>query len=344
MCINYIILHKKVKMISVIVPVYRVEKYLKRCVDSILQQTYENIEIILVDDGSPDQSGKICDDIARIDSRVRVIHKKNGGLSSARNAALEIINGDYVSFVDSDDLIHPQMIELLLNKMLENNSDVVCTGLRNFSSTNVVFNNIDEIECEVLQQCDFINHLYPENFGKISVTSCGKIFKRSVFENIRFPEGVIYEDLSIYIDILLKCQKILVTNKELYYYYYNPDSIMRSDYLAHSRFGEFAIREKYIEFFRDRGLYDQAELAMNDYLTFFMRNFFAVKLRYTEKKDEFKLHLKVFKRYLPQILSNKCICRMRKICALCMLIMPNIAYWLTKRYIPDCLIEEMRER
>ena len=142
MCINYIILHKKVKMISVIVPVYRVEKYLKRCVDSILQQTYENIEIILVDDGSPDQSGKICDDIARIDSRVRVIHKKNGGLSSARNAALEIINGDYVSFVDSDDLIHPQMFELLLNKMLENNSDVVCTGLRNFSSTNVVFNNM----------------------------------------------------------------------------------------------------------------------------------------------------------------------------------------------------------
>lgn len=105
----------KRKLISIIIPVYKTEQYLKRCVDSVLNQTYQELECILVDDGSPDEAGKICDEYKKKDARIKVIHKENGGLSSARNAGLDIAKGDYIGFVDSDDFIHPQMYEMLVD-------------------------------------------------------------------------------------------------------------------------------------------------------------------------------------------------------------------------------------
>lgn len=113
-------------LVSVIVPVYKVEKYLHRCIDSIINQTYKNLEIILVDDGSPDNCGKICDEYAEKDNRIKVIHKSNGGLSSARNAGLDVANGDYVYFVDSDDYIDTKLVEDNLNLAIEHDADMVC--------------------------------------------------------------------------------------------------------------------------------------------------------------------------------------------------------------------------
>lgn len=328
--------------ISVIVPVYQVEAYLERCVDSVKNQTYTDSECILVDDGSTDRSGDLCERYAAEDSRFIVIHKENGGLSSARNAALEIAGGEYICFLDSDDVLHPQALERMLAAMEQTGADLVCAPLQEFSTPRPEIPVLNRVEQEVLERSDFIDQLLPENFGRISVTACGKLYRREIFRTLRYPEGKIYEDLHVYLDVLLSCKKIAVLDAPLYYYYKNPVSITRSNYLAHDRFGEFQVREGYIGFFEERGLAQQVQYALNDYLTFFLRNSFAVLLRYPQRKASLKGEMVIFRSHLKQILRNPCVCRMRKICAVGILVSPRMVYPLAKRTIPDCLIEEMR--
>lgn len=328
--------------ISVIVPVYQVEAYLERCLDSVKRQTYPVFECILVDDGSTDSSGTLCDRFAASDPRFTVIHKKNGGLSSARNAALEIVRGTYICFLDSDDVLHPQALELMLAAMEQNGADLVCAPLQEFSSPQPEFSVLNRVEQEVLECSDFIDHLLPENFGRICVTACGKLYRREIFRTLRYPEGKIYEDLCVYLDVLLSCKKIAILDAPLYYYYKNPASITHSNYLAHDRFGEFQVREEYIGFFEERGLAQQVQYALNDYLTFFLRNAFAVQICYPQRKALLKKEMLIFRSHLNQILKNPCVCRMRKICAVGILVSPRLVYPLAKRTIPDCLIEEMR--
>lgn len=330
------------KLISVIVPVYQVDEYLERCITSVLSQSYKRLELILVDDGSPDQCGKICDKFEQKDDRVRVIHKQNGGLSSARNVALDIACGEYITFVDGDDLIHPRMLEWMIQELECAGADIVSTGLCSFGGDMPLMKNEDGIQFERLEQKDFIEHLFPRNFGKISVTACGKVYQRALFNDLRYPEGVIYEDLRVYLGLLLNCKKISVTNCDLYYWYNNIESITRSNYLKYDRFGEFSVREEYIEFFQQRGLNEQALLAANEYLTFFMRNYFAVMISYPERKESLRPHIDKFCDHMDIIQNNPYICRMRKLCSKLMLKMPYVAYVLVKYTIPDCLIEEMR--
>ena len=328
--------------ISIIVPVYQVEQYLDRCVESVLAQTFRDFECILVDDGSTDTSGRMCDDYAHRDPRFSVIHKENGGLSSARNVAIPRARGEYLCFLDSDDTLHPRALELMLSTLEHSGADLVSAPLQEFSTDTPRFPELGELPMTVLGQEAFIDHLLPENFGRICVTACGKLYHREIFDAIRYPEGKIYEDLHVYLDVLLRCSRIAVLEEPLYYYYTNPASITRSSYLKHDRFGEFQVRERYIGFFRERGLEDQALLAQNDYLTFFLRNAFAVLLRYPERKNALKPELSVFRSHLGQILKNPHVCRMRKICAAGILVCPRLMYPLAKRTIPDCLIEEMR--
>lgn len=328
--------------ISVIVPVYQVEAYLERCIDSVKRQTYSDFECILVDDGSTDSSGTLCDRFAASDPRFTVIHKKNGGLSSARNAALAIARGTYICFLDSDDLLHPQTLEWLCRTIEDTGADLVTTGLHEFSSDSVAMKPICRVHTDIIGQDVFIGQLLPENFGRISVTACGKLYRREIFRTLRYPEGKIYEDLYVYLDVLLSCKKIAVLDAPLYYYYKNPASITRSNYLAHDRFGEFQVREGYIGFFEERGLAQQVQYALNDYLTFFLRNAFAVQICYPQRKVLLKREMVIFRSHLKQILRNPCVCRMRKICAVGILVSPRLVYPLAKRTIPDCLIEEMR--
>jgi len=195
---------------------------------------------------------------------------------------------------------------------------------------------------ERLTQGDYIEHLYPDNFGKISVTACGKLYKKQLFCELRYPEGAIYEDLRVYLGLLLSCTNISVADCNLYYWYYNTDSITRSNYLKYDRLGEFVIRESYIDFFEKRGLHEQSLLAENDYLTFFMRNYFAIMLKYPQKREDLKPHISVFQKHIRRIQSNPYVCRMRRICSKLMLVSPSVAYIFAKYTIPDCLIEEMR--
>ena len=208
--------------ISVIVPVYKVEPYLRKCLDSIVNQTYRNLEIILVDDGSPDNCGAICDEYAAKDQRVRVIHKANGGLSSARNAALEIATGAYIGFVDSDDWIEVKMFEVLLSGLQTAGADIsVCGHYEEYKSHRKEFTWPKQL---VLDKERALEKLLQNDQMKNLVWD--KLFCRNLFDNIRFPEGKTFEDMAIMHWLFLQAEKVVCLPNALYHYLQRSGSIV----------------------------------------------------------------------------------------------------------------------
>lgn len=201
------------KLVSIIVPVYKVEQYLKRCMDSVLNQTYKNIEVILVNDGSPDNCPALCDEYAKIDSRVRVIHKENGGLSSARNVALDIMKGDYVFFVDSDDWLALDTLEVL-SEYLENDYDMI-----SFQRTYLTEEKVVEKGDKNAKEMDVSQYIDESFLGRYDFFVTTKIFKAEVFNNVRFLEGRNYEDLEIIHRLFLNMKKVVGLDYFLYYYW-----------------------------------------------------------------------------------------------------------------------------
>lgn len=211
-------------LISIIVPVYRVEKYLKKCVDSLINQTYKNLEIILVDDGSPDNCPIVCDTYAKIDSRIVVIHKENGGLSDARNAGLDIASGEYIGFVDSDDYIADDMYEIMLKAIKDNESDIACCNYLQIGEDGVPYPNQKlPLQDECIENDTAINMLI--EFGGYYGVACNKLYSREIFESIRYPQGRKYEDFFVIAEILGRCKRITHINRPLYYYVRRPGSI-----------------------------------------------------------------------------------------------------------------------
>ncbi len=203
-------------LISIIVPIYQVELYLEKCIDSIINQTYKNLEIILIDDGSPDRCGAICDEYAGKDSRIRVIHQKNGGLSAARNAGLDIAKGDYIQFVDSDDWIEPEACETVLTIAEEQHADIVCFGfcwlLPTGETTLVSVNSSSEIEEAAVIKQLICKKSVIRNFA------WNKLFVRKLFDGVRFPVGRTYEDICVTYQLVHKADKIYATKAILYHY------------------------------------------------------------------------------------------------------------------------------
>ena len=201
------------KLVSIIIPVYKVEQYLKRCMDSILNQTYQNIEVILVNDGSPDNCPALCDEYAKIDSRVRVIHKENGGLSSARNVALNTVKGDYVFFVDSDDWIALDTLEVL-NEYMEKDYDMISFQVTYLTEEK----NVEKGEKNP-KDMDVSQYIDASFLGRYDFFVTTKIFKTEVFNNVRFLEGRNYEDLEIMHRLFLNMKKVVGFDYFLYYYW-----------------------------------------------------------------------------------------------------------------------------
>ena len=211
-------------LISVIVPVYKVEKYLNKCVESIVNQTYKNQEIILVDDGSPDNCPAMCDEWAKKDSRVKVIHKKNGGLSSARNAGLDIMTGSLVSFIDSDDYVGPEMHERLYNLMQEYDADMsICAGIDVFEDKPEPDIKGRPITIKLLSREEALRMLV---CNRLTVIAPTKLYKSEIFDSIRFPEGVLYEDYATAHKTYGVCNKIILSNEIFYFYLKRDDSIV----------------------------------------------------------------------------------------------------------------------
>ena len=237
--------------ISVIVPIFNAEKYLTKCVDSILTQTYENLEIILIDDGSTDHSAEICEKYKQMDSRVVVIHKTNGGQASARNCALDIAKGDLLGFVDADDWIDKTFFETLHDLMMDHSADVSCC---NFS---VVFNdakkNYTWNPTDGRQTC-FNNHDTMKELlinKRINEMVWNKIFRRAVISNERFIEGMIFEDTEMMHRCLANCSKCAYTSKPLYYNFMSDGSTTRSR-ISPRMFDRVKANENRIAFYRQK--------------------------------------------------------------------------------------------
>ncbi len=212
-------------LISIIVPVYNVEKYLDRCVESIVNQTYTNIEIILVDDGSPDNCPTICDEWAKKDNRIRVIHKANGGLSDARNAGLAVASGEYIAFVDSDDWIDTQMYKVLYESIINTKSDIASCGARRvWLDGRPACELIKDTNDCVLEREDAMKALISSN-GLIQVV-WNKLYKRNVVEGIQYPVGLIHEDEFWSWRVISRANRIVILKESFYNYLQRDDSIM----------------------------------------------------------------------------------------------------------------------
>ncbi|HWJ77145.1 MAG TPA: glycosyltransferase [Niallia sp.] len=210
--------------ISVIVPVYKVEKYLEQCIKSILNQSYQNLEIILINDGSPDQCGEICDEFSRMDERIKVIHKENGGLSDARNAGLDIASGDYIGFVDSDDWINKNMYDILINTAIKEGSDIVECKFMNVYDREDTFNKEDTGIIKTFSNVESLKNHFNSKYFYRCVWS--KIYKKDLFKDLRFPQNRLAEDLFLTHELFFKAKKVSHINYTGYYYFIRPDSIM----------------------------------------------------------------------------------------------------------------------
>lgn len=215
-------------LISVVVPIYKVERFLPKCVESILNQTYKNLEVILVDDGSPDNCPALCDSFAEQDSRIKVIHKKNGGMSDARNAGIEVATGDYVGFVDSDDYIDENMYEAMLTEALSNDAQIVeCDSYAVYKDDKT----------EVYKSCDYklytnnrdIIYDYIEGNG-IQTVVWNKLYRKEIIGDVRFEFGKYHEDEIFTYQILAKATRLVHINKLYYYYVQRQGSVMNSGF------------------------------------------------------------------------------------------------------------------
>lgn len=244
--------------VSIIVPVYQVEKYIRQCVDSILAQTFTDFELILVDDGSKDQSGQICDEYARMDTRVKVIHKENGGLSDARNKGMDQASGNYFMFVDSDDYIAPTMIECLYESILNENADIaVCNYLYYFENDRKK-NFATNIKSEVLSGAEiFYNRKNERNYG-IWTVAWNKLYKSETFGKIRFRFGKYHEDEFWANDIYQMDIKVVMIPECLYYYRQRDNSIMGKKSIARNFDIIEALQERIFVYLKEEKYTDQA--------------------------------------------------------------------------------------
>lgn len=214
-------------IISVVIPVYQVEKFLNRCLDSVINQTYENIEIILIDDGSYDNSPIICDEYALKDKRVKVVHQSNKGLSVARNLGLKIMKGDYVTFVDSDDYVEKDYIEYLYYLIKKYKTKFSCCASRAVYESGTIITQETHEEMKLNKKDAFERMLYQENF---TVASWGKLYKKELFKGIKFPEGKIHEDALTTYKLIDKCDFIALGLECKYNYMIRANSILTGEF------------------------------------------------------------------------------------------------------------------
>lgn len=224
-------------LVSVIVPVFKVEQFLPRCIESIRSQTYQNMEIILVDDGSPDQCPEICDKYAKMDSRIQVIHKENGGLSDARNAGIERARGDYLCFVDSDDYIQPTMLEHMVSEAQKNDVKLVIANLTAVDEKGYQVYESDQspIHNGIFSAEVLLPKLY-QRLGWYYIVAWNKLYHHSLFDKIRFPVGKIHEDEYIVAQIMWKAKKMACIESEEYIYIYQRKGSIMSTRQVQSQY------------------------------------------------------------------------------------------------------------
>lgn len=273
------------ELISVIIPVYNVKDYLDRCIKSVLGQTYSDLEIILVDDGSTDGSSEICDHYVGSDSRVKVIHRENGGLSEARNTALDHMKGAYLTFVDSDDFIHREAIERFYSVAKRFDADLIDCRMEYGCGSVFTAEDLDsEVQALVLEGSDVYFSIFARKHRKRMIPSCSKLYRSSVFQDIRFPAGKIHEDEFVIHHVLGQCKRIVLIEDKLYYHYTREGSIGTSKYSLRSLDALEAMedRRNYFEKMGDSRL---LFLCYKDYLRRLQFHYYSVKKHLPHERD-----------------------------------------------------------
>lgn len=304
-------------LISVIVPVYNVAQYLEKSIASIQQQTYQNLEIILVDDGATDESGHLCEQIAEQDERILVYHKENEGLSQARNDGLKQAHGDYVIFIDSDDYIHPEMIASLYQQLVKEDADVSSCGVMN------VYANSESPQTENQDDyfvCDTETFLREYLIGeKIPGTICNKLIKKEIAAQLTFPKGLIYEDAYYHFDLIKVAKKYVVNTKPYYYYFHRGDSITTKPY-AEKDLAYIDIYQKfYIEVVKEYPNLTEVAFFRLAYAHFFILD----KMLLDDNFKEFKDYPRIYgylKKHAFAIFKNTIFRKGRRISALALFV------------------------
>lgn len=214
--------------ISVIIPSYNVEPYLERCVESVVNQTYRELEIILVDDGSTDATGELCDSLAVTDSRIKVVHKENGGLSDARNAGIDVAEGDFYSFVDGDDYLEKDAYEIMISEMTNDDVSLVSAGIVAEDIKGNKHLNMSKERLILSKEDALLNLLSPVR--TIGQSSCNKLFRKQLFRELRYKKGIINEDMELLPKILDICNLVVLLNKPVYHYVRRSGSITESEF------------------------------------------------------------------------------------------------------------------
>jgi len=264
--------------ISVIVPVYNSIKYLEKCIDSILSQTFQEIELILVNDGSTDKSGDLCEAYSRLDSRCRVFHKKNEGIASARNLGIRNASGKYIGFVDADDFIHKEMYQILYRNIKLSNAElVICEykPVQEGEEVDIQKSITPKNKMKSLNHIEALNQLYSEN-AVTYIYPWNKLYLKTLFEELEYNHGRNYDDEFIIHKVLFNCEKILFIDCELYYYLQRQGSFVRSQFTIQKLDRVYALYER-IEFFKNNNLTDLHSLALKQYMDVFFWYYFYAK-------------------------------------------------------------------
>ncbi len=309
--------------ISIIVPVYNVEKYLNECIDSILNQSYTNFELILVNDGSTDDSGKICDEYAINDKRVRVYHKNNGGQSSARNLGIEKSSCEWLCFIDSDDIVHPRMLEYMKKAIDDSNVKLsVCTNIKDkqlpedFLYLKTYSLEVLEVtEKALIQNNGYLSIFHANPDIDIMWILCTKLIHKDIVKKYPMTEGRIYEDNAIAMAWCHEAGKVAIVNQELYFYRQNPNSTMHSTFSRKKTDYLWAL-EQQLEYAHNWEYLQLMNQIMNHYLTscIYMSKKCKNDLNDKEYSKQILLHAKqVAKQYNINNLDNSILLKIQKI-------------------------------
>ncbi|WP_339060918.1 glycosyltransferase [Tepidibacillus marianensis] len=312
--------------ISIIVPVYNVQDYLHKCIDSILSQTFEDFELLLINDGSTDESANICNEYAKLDSRIKVKHKHNGGQSSARNLGLDMANGDYIGFVDSDDWIDKKMYKNLINHAACNQSDIVaCNFLLMKNDAKFIPYTLNAIDMEFNKE-SAMKEIYTNKI--LTFSPCNKIYRKELFEKLRFVEGIILEDKDISYKLISKSNRISYLKEPLYYYRYNENSTLRSSFSL-KRLDDFKVQKDMYNFYlkhypeiSDLVYFDMFNVGSNLYM--------LTSIYYKDKIKDYKYLIDFDSKILKRLVKNKDLTLSRKFKVLLSIISPGINIFLRK--------------
>jgi len=282
-------------LISIIIPIYNVEAYLKKCINSIINQSYTNLEIILVNDGSPDSCPEICDEYAKVDNRIKVIHKANGGLSEARNAGLDIAKGSFIGFVDSDDYVHLDMYKELYENMMRTGSDISECAVEQVYSNKKIDSSNNEVRIYSGKEALKI-HLEGTGNGHLPRTAVwSKLFKKELIHDMRFPVGEIHEDYFFTCQALYNSKIVCIVDKCLYHHIYtNTSSITSAKFNTKDLYKEVQYKKR-MEFLKNENAQELYSLAEKRYYELLLGLYYQTSREKLVESKELERKLKVAK-------------------------------------------------